>query len=53
MTKVLNNKRTMATLTVKNCIPPGYQFCVTKNKKRKSKVAKFTNNTNESLFYFG
>ncbi|VEN48387.1 unnamed protein product [Callosobruchus maculatus] len=53
MTKVLNNRRSMATLVVKNCIPPGYQFCVTKNKKRKSKVAQFTNNSNESLFYFG
>nr|CAH7758213.1 unnamed protein product [Callosobruchus chinensis] len=53
MTKVLNNRRSMATLVVKNCIPPGYQFCVTKNKKRKSKVAQFTNNSNESIFYFG
>lgn len=52
VTKVLSNKRSMATLIVKNCIPQGYEVCSPKRKKRKSKVAQFSNNINES-HYFG
>ncbi|XP_018566727.1 uncharacterized protein LOC108907491 [Anoplophora glabripennis] len=52
VTKVLSNKRSMATLIVKNCIPQGYELCSPKRKKRKSKVARFSNNRNEN-HYFG
>lgn len=52
ITKVLSNKRSMATLIVKNCVPQGYEVCSPKKKKRKSKVAQFSNNINES-HYFG
>lgn len=56
VTKVLSNKRSMATLLVKNCIPYGYDLCESKSmsrQKRKSKVAKFSNNTADNGFYFG
>ncbi|KAJ8930914.1 hypothetical protein NQ314_016238 [Rhamnusium bicolor] len=52
VTKVISNRRTMATLIIKNCIPQGYDFCSPKTRKRKSKVAQLTNNANESN-YFG
>ncbi|XP_072397752.1 uncharacterized protein [Diabrotica undecimpunctata] len=52
VTKVLTNQRTMATLMVKNCIPYGFDLCeVTTARKRRSKVARLTNNTNESYFF--
>ncbi|KAJ8968649.1 hypothetical protein NQ317_015727 [Molorchus minor] len=35
----------MATLTVKNCIPQGYEACSLKTKKRKTKVAQQTRGT--------
>ncbi|KAJ8953993.1 hypothetical protein NQ318_004284 [Aromia moschata] len=33
ITKVISNRRAMATLTVKNCVPQGYEFCSNKIKR--------------------
>lgn len=54
VTKVVSNRRSMATLIVKNCIPYGFDLCESKNgKARKSKVTRISNKTGESNFYFG
>ena len=58
ITKVVSNKRSMATLLVQNCVPQGYEVCPrkiisVKKKKRKSKVARESSNPLERLFYFG
>lgn len=56
ITKVVSNKRNMATLVVKNCIPYGYDLCESQsgnNLRRRSKVARLSNNTGEHGFYFG
>ncbi|KAJ8925097.1 hypothetical protein NQ315_001278 [Exocentrus adspersus] len=51
VTKVLSNKRSMATLIVKNCVPQGYELCAPKRKKRRSKVARPTVNFNETRYF--
>ncbi|CAG9770618.1 unnamed protein product [Ceutorhynchus assimilis] len=54
VTKTVTNKRRMATLIVKNCVPIGYDVCPKKEKsKRKSKVAERSEDSEEKLFYFG
>ncbi|KAF7269804.1 hypothetical protein GWI33_017173 [Rhynchophorus ferrugineus] len=37
VTKTISNRRQMATLVVKNCIPVGYEICQSKKQKRRSK----------------
>lgn len=51
VTKVKSNNRATATLLVKNCIPQGFDLCTPKIKKRKSRVAEPSNNTD--INYFG
>lgn len=51
VTKVRSNNRATATLLVKNCMPQGFDLCPSSPKKRKSKVAQFTNSSNESHFF--
>lgn len=53
VTKTIINRRNMATLVVKNCIPIGYDVCGTKNKHRRSKLAKTPKDEEEDRFYFG
>lgn len=54
VTKVKSNNRATATLLVRNCVPQGYELCPpkVKAKKRKSKIAKASNDTFEQ-HYFG
>lgn len=52
VTRTLSNRRAMATLVPKNCVPQGFSFCTERKKNRESKVAKFTKDTTE-MFYFG
>ncbi|XP_057653676.1 uncharacterized protein LOC130892320 [Diorhabda carinulata] len=53
VTKVLSNRKTMATLLAKNCIPYGFDLCESKTRKRQSKIAKFSNDSVEERYYFG
>lgn len=54
VTKVRRSEDVTATLLVKNCVPRGIDVCPAKSKKRKSKVAKYTNVVNEiDNGYFG
>lgn len=51
VTKVRSNNRATATLLAKNCIPQGFEVCPPPVKKRKSKVARFTNSSEEEHFF--
>ncbi|CAH0547296.1 unnamed protein product [Brassicogethes aeneus] len=51
VTKVKSNQRATATLLVKNCMPQGYEVCPSKNKRRKSKVAEYSDNSEEKHFF--
>ncbi|KAL1517479.1 hypothetical protein ABEB36_001241 [Hypothenemus hampei] len=54
VTKTLTDKRAMATLVVKNCVPLGYDVCPKKTSNRRThKLAKKPQVSKESLFYFG
>lgn len=51
VTKVRTNHRATATLIAKNCMPQGYDVCPRKVKKRKSKVAEFSEDPEEEHYY--
>lgn len=54
VTKTLRNKRSMATLVVKNCIPVGFDICGKKRKSRRtSKIARDALDDDEDQVYFG
>ena len=63
VTKTISNRRSMATLVVKNCVPLGYEICPkksktsgkTKKKKRdrSSKIARETDRSGEKKFFYG
>ncbi|ENN75142.1 hypothetical protein D910_10224 [Dendroctonus ponderosae] len=54
VTKTLRNKRSMATLVVKNCIPVGFDICGKKRKSRRtSKIARDALDDDEDRMYFG
>ncbi|XP_066155309.1 uncharacterized protein [Euwallacea fornicatus] len=54
VTKTLTNRRSMATLVVKNCVPVGYDICPKGPKRRRhSKIARRPHKADETRFYFG
>lgn len=47
VTKVRNANKVTATLLAQNCVPAGIDVCPPKKKRRKSKVANYSNTTEE------